>query len=220
MPDCNADTNSASLAAEAKSFLLVVSPVPDAKFLPTVPKSDLNCSSKEAVATAILLAAQRRIMAKTLNKKELSDLMTTVRRAGYAEGYAQAKMDMALGEVDAPPQAEEVDQELDLVTPQTEMLSSSTIGAAKTPDDGSYKTRTTVKATKAIALDYIKSAAPRIVGPTEIKKNSEKALNIFISFGTLKRATDALVADGEIEAVEQSRWRYKQRSETGLRSVK
>ncbi len=215
MTECFAD-NPTSLIAEAKSFLLVENCVPDAKFLSATPNSDLT-SSKEAVATAILLAAKRRVMAKTLSKKELSDLMTTVRRAGFAEGYAQAKMDMAIGEVGKGHSEEEASDELDLAPPEPEKLATSTIGAAKAPDDNSYKTRTTVHATKAIALDYIKSAAPRIVGPTEIKKNSEKALSIHISFGTLKRATDALVEAGEIEQVEQSRWRYKA---TGLRFVK
>jgi hypothetical protein len=209
------------LTVDARNFLLVENGVPDAKLLPIVSKRAVNASSKEAVATAILLAAKRRVMAKTLSKKELSDLMTTVRRAGFAEGYAQAKMDMALGEVGEVPSEEDAPEELDLVLPPSKTPNNSAVMAARTPDDGFYKTRTTVNTTKEIALDYIRSAAPRVVGPTEIKKNSEKALNIFISFGTLKRATDALVEAGEIEQVEASRWRYKPRAETaGLRSVK
>ena len=58
--------------------------------------------------------------------------------------------------------------------------------------------------TKTIALDYCKSVAPRIVGPSEIKKNSEKAHKIFISFGTLKRAMDAPMEAEEVEQVKIS----------------
>ncbi len=213
--------NESALREAARSFLLVQNIVPGVNVLPTVSEYALRAASKEAVATAVLLATERRIMAKTLSKQELSDLMVTVRRAGFAEGYAQAKMDMALGQMSEGHTGDNEPDELDLVPLQPKASATATTAAETSKPDEVYKTRTTVKTTKAIALDYIKSAAPRIVGPTEIKKNSEKALNIFISFGTLKRATEALVKEGEIEQIEESRWRYKGRgSSVELRSVR
>lgn len=212
-------TAESGLHAATKSFLLVKTVVPTANLLPLVSKYATSAESKGIVATTIHLAAQRRIMAKTLNKKELSDLMLTVRRAGYAEGYAQAKLDMALGEVDESPLSAEAQQEADNAPELPIVAPRTTPTAAPTEDDGLYKTRTTVNTTKAIALDYIRSVAPKIVGPTEIKKNSEKKLNIFISFGTLKRAVVALVEEGLIEQVEESRFRARPDA-MGLRSVK
>ena len=211
------NTAEVGLHADARSFLLVKTVVPTANLLPFVSKAALNAESKRVVATTIHLAAQRRIMAKTLNKKELSDLMVTVRRAGFAEGYAQAKLDMALGQVDEVPALEDTQRESD-VAPELPIVTPSATPASTEGDD-LYKTRTTVNTTKAIALDYIKSVAPKIVGPTEIKKNSEKKLNIFISFGTLKRAVVSLVEEGLIEQVEESRYRAHPDA-ISLRSVK
>ena len=211
------NTAEVGLHADARSFLLVKTVVPTANLLPFVSKAALNAESKRVVATTIHLAAQRRIMAKTLNKKELSDLMVTVRRAGFAEGYAQAKLDMALGQADEVPALEDTQRESD-VAPELPIVTPSATPASTEGDD-LYKTRTTVNTTKAIALDYIKSVAPKIVGPTEIKKNSEKKLNIFISFGTLKRAVVSLVEEGLIEQVEESRYRAHPDA-ISLRSVK
>lgn len=160
-------------------------------------------------------------MANPLTKQELSELLDTARRAGYAEGYAVAKLELALDrvtETKAEPEAERKNDSGRSVTAKTAELPFQ---AAKSEEDEPYATRTTLAMTKNIALDYLRNVAPRIVGPTEIKKNSEKALNIFISFGTLKRATEALVHAGEIEQIEPSRWRYKVRTDAaGLRSVK
>jgi hypothetical protein len=64
--------------------------------------------------------------------------------------------------------------------------------------------------TKTIALDYLRSVAPQVVGPSEIIKNTKKTQDIFISFGTLKRAIDALIDAGEVEQTEPSRWRFKE----------
>ena len=213
------NTAEVGLHADARSFLLVKTVVPTANLLPFVSKAALNAESKGVVATTIHLAAQRRIMAKTLNKKELSDLMVTVRRAGFAEGYAQAKLDMALGQVDEVPALEDTQRESDVAPELPIVTPSATPVTASTEGDDLYKTRTTVNTTKAIALDYIKSVAPKIVGPTEIKKNSEKKLNIFISFGTLKRAVVSLVEEGLIEQVEESRYRARPDA-ISLRSVK
>ena len=86
--------------------------------------------------------------------------------------------------------------------------------AEKSEDDELYKTRTTVAMTRAIALDYLKTAFPRVVGPSEIKKNSHKVLKVIISFGTLKRAMESLIEAGEVEQIEPSRWRYKSLKKT------
>jgi len=161
-------------------------------------------------------------MKKTFDQNELDDLLAAVRAAGRAEGYAQAKLELALerasvnagslataergGVADNPPSG-------------AEKLEALKEEARKADETEEYKTRTTVTMTKTIALDYIKSVAPRIVGPSEIIKNSKKTLNVFISFGTLNRAMAALVDAGEAEQTEPSRWRYKGVGTT-LRSVK
>jgi len=72
-----------------------------------------------------------------------------------------------------------------------------------------YVSRTTIVATRAIALDYLRKVAPRSVGPTEIIKNAKSKLSVSISFQTLRRALDHLTQSGEVEQTEQSRWRYR-----------
>jgi len=151
-------------------------------------------------------------MNKSIGDKELEELLEATRAAGRAEGYAQAKFEMALERAKAAAAA----------PPTPASSSDDQMGGQepKTVGGEPYKTRTTVNMTRQIALDYLKSAAPRIVGPSEIKKNSEKKLNVFISFGTLSRAMVSLVESGEVEQIEQSRWRYRGHTELPLRSVR
>lgn len=165
-------------------------------------------------------------MNNSIDTRELEELLEAARAAGRAEGYAQAKFEMARERaklVAWQPQTEKPVANADVPAPKVEKLESLKAEAQKTEAEEVYKTRTTVTMTKTIALDYLKSVAPRVVGPSEIKKNSEKDLNIFISFGTLKRAMDQLVESGEAEQTEPSRWRYKGRSTDAgilLRSVR
>src|ERR1035441_5420045 len=69
-----------------------------ANVLPNVEKFDLTLASKESVAEAILIWAKWRvrIMNNPLNKKELEQLLEAARAAGRAEGYAQARLEIAL----------------------------------------------------------------------------------------------------------------------------
>ena len=192
--------------------------------LPIVPDYGSMLASKESVAREILAWAKRRIMNNPINEKELEKVLEAARAAGRAEGYAQAKFEMALEiakTVVELPQAEKPAIPSDILASKAEKLETLQVEAKKAEEEETYKTRATVSMTKAIALDYIKSAAPRIVGPSEIKKNSEKNLGVFISFGTLHRAMVKLVDAGEVEQLEPSRWRYKGRTEIApLKSVR
>jgi len=160
-------------------------------------------------------------MNNPINDKELEGILEAARAAGRAEGYAQAKYEMALERARAvveSPQAEKPIISSSPLASKIEKLETLQAEAEKIEENEVYKTRMTVSMTRAIALDYIKNAAPRIVGPSEIKKNSEKNLKVFISFGTLKRAMDGLIEMGEVEQVEPSRWRYK--AAVALKSVR
>ena len=182
-----------------------------AKILPTVENDYLVLASKKSVAEAILIWTKWRvrIMTNPLNKKELEHLLEAARAAGRAEGYAQARLEIALervGTAGDTPKTQQTDEEplfRDL------KLEDVKIRTEKAEENEPYTTRTTVAMTKTIALDYLKSVAPRIVGPSEIIKNTKKTLNIFISFGTLKRAIEALVEAGQVEQMEPSRWKFK-----------
>jgi hypothetical protein len=195
-----------------------VSFVPTVTLLPTVKKYALVVESKKSVSTAIFEWAKWRvrIMATSLDKKELDAIIAAARAAGRAEGYAQARLDMALervgvgtdvisGDADTPT-APASTQNFDTKTQKIDALRAE---AEKIEANEPYKTRTTVNMTRQIALDYLKNAAPRIVGPSEIIKNTQKDLKLFISFGTMNRAMAALVDAGEVELVEKSRWKYK-----------
>jgi hypothetical protein len=204
----------------------LITAVPDAFSLPEVSDCALVFHNKESVALAILAWAKRRIMNNSISDKELDELLEAARAAGRAEGYAQAKFEMArqrakiaVGQI----QPEQPAVISDVPASKIEKLEELKATAQKAEEEEGYKTRTTVTMTKTIALDYLKSVAPRIVGPSEIKKNSEKSLNIFISYGTLKRAMDQLVESGDVDQMESSRWRYKGRGTdagTLLRSVR
>jgi len=167
-------------------------------------------------------------MKSSFTKKELDDLLVATRAAGRAEGYAQAKYEMALERASADASGEPPSTNSNTPTVYSDDLLSRaakvnalTEKAQKAEEENVYKTRTTVTMTRTIALEYIKSVAPRVVGPSEIKKNSEKDLSIFISFGTLKRAMSQLVEMGEVEQIEESRWRAKSRSDGAmLRALK
>ncbi len=163
-------------------------------------------------------------MNNPFSSKELEELLEAARAAGRAEGYAQAKLEMALERVNATAETTKAKQESpasQVTPPHVRKLQELSAEAQRAETDEVYKTRTTVSMTKTIALDYIKSVAPRIVGPSEIKKNSEKTLKVFMSFGTLARAMTVLVEAGEVEQLEPSRWRYKGRSDAiPLKSVK
>jgi len=183
--------------------------------------------SRESVAEAIIRWAakriKRRIMNRSIDEKELNRLLQAARAAGDAEGYARAKAEMALQRaqevlISAPLTADVMPS--DSTVTKTEKLEALRAEAEKAKENEVYTTRVTVTMTKAIALDYIKSVAPRIVGPSEIKKNSERNLDVFISFGTLQRAMAKLVDEDEVELIEPSRWRYKGSAATPLRSVK
>ncbi len=159
-------------------------------------------------------------MNKSIGDMELEELLQAARTAGDAEGYARAKFEMALekakGTLVAASGAHEI---VSNAPPQTKVEKSEELRneAKRTEKTEEYKTRMTVSMTKTIALDYLKSVAPRIVGPSEIKKNSEKNLDIFLSYGTLQRAMAQLIQSGEVELIEKSRWKYKSGA---LRSVK
>jgi hypothetical protein len=156
-------------------------------------------------------------MKKSLSENELEELLAAARAAGHAEGYAQAKYEMALQKARTALDSPSPEQVGEDGIEKAEILQAQAQGEQ---EKESYRTRTTVNMTRAIALDYLKGVAPRIVGPSEIKKNSEKSLGVFISFGTLNRAMSALVESGEVEQTEKSRWRYRGRSELPLKSVK
>jgi hypothetical protein len=162
-------------------------------------------------------------MNRSIDEKELDRLLQAARAAGDAEGYARAKAEMALEKAKealvTAPVTHEASPGGPTVPPalKLEVLKEQARNAAKNEE---YKTRVTVGMTKAIALDYIKGIAPRIAGPSEIKKNSEKTHGVFISFGTLQRAMAKLIDEGEVELIEQSRWRYKGGAAAPLRSVK
>jgi hypothetical protein len=161
-------------------------------------------------------------MNRSITDKELEALLQAARAAGDAEGYARAKFEMALERAKGALMATPVPHDaIPNEQSKAERLEVLKIETKQTEGKEEYKTRVTVSMTRAIALDYIKSVAPRIVGPSEIKKNSEKSLDIFISFGTLQRAMAKLVESGEVELVEASRWRLKTRPDAiGLKSVK
>lgn len=196
----------------------------DVIVLPGVPNCVSMLASKESVAAAVLIWAKRRVMNKTFNMKELQNLLDASHAAGVAEGYAKAKLEMALERAGVAPESlqhQETDVSADDSPSKAAKLEEIRTQAQKDEEEQIYTTRMTVSMTKTIALDYIKSVAPRVVGPSEIKKNSEKALDVFISFGTLNRAMAILVKDGEAELIEKSRWRYKGRADSlPLRSVK
>lgn len=191
--------------------------------LPTVEKSALLASSKESVAIEILKWAKRRIkiMNNTYSSKQLEELLEAARAAGRAEGYAQARLEMVLERAKTGqdlPMIQETGQD---TAARAQKLESLQAQAAKAEEDRPYTTRTTVTMTRTIALDYLKSVAPRVVGPSEIIKNSKKNLGLFISFGTMKRAVEALIESGEVEEIETSRWRYKGRTDSvPLKSVR
>jgi hypothetical protein len=194
------------------------------ELLPTVPDYGSLLASRESVATAVVAWAKRRIMNKSISDNELEALLLAARAAGDAEGYARAKFEMALERARAAVEILPANESQILtVEPQSgaEKLEVLKEQAKKAEGEEVYKTRTTVSMTKTIALDYLKNAAPRIVGPSEIKKNSEKALKVFISFGTLSRAMAALVESGHVEQIEASRWKYKGSAEAiPLKSVR
>jgi hypothetical protein len=195
--------------------------VSDVISLPTVPRCDLLLQSSESVAAEIVAWAKRRIMKKPIDEKELESLLQAAKAAGEAIGYARARFEMALERakevVEAPNPAAEAAPVEDLKA-KTEKLETLKVQADKAEKETSYKTRQTVSMTKQVALDYLKNAAPRIVGPSEIIKNSQKTLGVFISFGTLNRAMAALIEAGDVEELERSRWKYK--GSATLRSVK
>jgi hypothetical protein len=178
------------------------------------------------VASSVVVEAKGRIMNNLLNDKQLEELLDAARAAGRAEGYAQAQFEFARERARiavGPPSEAKLSTNPSVAVTKVEKLEVLKAEAEKVNAEAVYTTRTTVTMTKAIALDYLRSVAPRIVGPSEIKKNSEKDLGVFISFGTLKRAIVQLVAAGDVEMLEESRWRYKARGAdagTALRSVR
>jgi hypothetical protein len=194
---------------------------PAVTLLPFVSKCSLLAASKESVAIAIATWAKRQLMSNSLNKKQLEELLEATRKAGWAAGYAQAKLEIALAQAGSGGEAPKVEEISEEARSRTEKLENLKTQAEEAEEGELYKTRTTVSMTKAIALDYLKSVAPRIIGPSEIIKNSKKKLGVFISFGTLSRAMASLTEGGEVEQIEQSRWRYKLRADAiSLKSVK
>jgi hypothetical protein len=188
--------------------------VPFVFLLPTAPTCENILASRESVTIEIVAWAKRLIMRKSFSEKELEDLLEAVRAAGRAEGYAKAKLEMALERASLPSGLSETGETADgddSARPKADKVEILRDQARQIEAKETYTTRTTVTMTKTIALDYLKSAAPRIVGPSEIIKNTKKTLNVFISFGTLNRAMEQLVDAGEAEQTEPSRWRYKGR---------
>jgi len=153
-------------------------------------------------------------MNKSISDNELEEYLRAARAAGDAEGYARAKFEMALEKAKAVLESGGAKGDLlktDITTTKGDKLETLRNEAENAEKIEPYKTRMTVSMTKTIALDYLKNAAPRIVGPSEIIKNTKKSMGIFISFGTLNRAMEALIDAGEVELVEKSRWRFKER---------
>jgi hypothetical protein len=68
-------------------------------------------ASKESVTAAIVAWAKRRIMNNPFSSKELEELLEAARAAGRAEGYAQAKLEMALERVNATAETTKAKQE-------------------------------------------------------------------------------------------------------------
>jgi hypothetical protein len=197
--------------------------VPDVPLLPFVPKHPTLLESKEAVTVEIITWVKRRLMNKTFSQKELDELLAAVRAAGRAEGYAQARIELAMeraGVVQTPSMTGESVGQAANPPSREEKLETLKEQAREAEAKEEYKTRTTVTMTKTIALDYLRSVAPRLVGPSEIIKNTQKNLNLYISFGTLNRAMSALIETGDVEQTEKSRWRYRGRSELPLKSIR
>ncbi len=163
-------------------------------------------------------------MNNPISGMELEALLQAARAAGRAEGYAQAKFEMALERAKTVVESSQLETPVappTVAASNAEKLEILQAEAKKAEEEEFIRLRVTVSMTRTIALDYLKSVAPRIVGPSEIKKNSEKSLGIFISFGTLQRAMVKLIEAGEIELIEASRWRYKGRPDAiTLKSVK
>jgi hypothetical protein len=61
-----------------------------------VPNRAQLLSSRESVAIAVVSWAVKRIMKNAISQNELEELLGAARAAGRAEGYAQAKFEMAL----------------------------------------------------------------------------------------------------------------------------
>ena len=169
---------------------------PKPPVLPKPPNRDIRVvrRSREAIRNAIKMVKKHGV--SPASQAELKELLEAVRSAGYAEGYAAAKMEAAMAlatpaeeEEVAPPRPQEPQKRLDL-------------------SDTPYVSRTTFNATRALALDYLK-AVSRAVGPTEIIKNTHRTTGTRLTMTTLRRALDDLVHAGDVEQVDNSRWQIK-----------
>jgi hypothetical protein len=138
---------------------------------------------------------------------ELRELLDAVRRAGYAEGYAAAKMEAAMGAVGTQ------------ATTPDPATATATAAAAQRPLDEMYVPRTPLNTTKAIALEYMKNM-DRAVSPTEIVKNTIRQTGVRLTQTTLRRALDALAAEGAIMKVDNSRWQIKKTELVPLRPIR
>jgi hypothetical protein len=140
-------------------------------------------------------------MLKGLSKEqhaELRDVIEAVRKAGYAEGYAAAKMEAALAA------AESVESPEAPAAPPPNPKAIQPI-----MEVGEYISRIPFGTTKAMALDYLKNIK-RAAGPTEIIRNTLRQTGTRLTMTTLRRALDALAAEEVIEMVDNSRWRFKE----------
>ncbi len=125
---------------------------------------------------------------------EFRELLEAVRRAGYAEGYAAAKMETVLA---APVEAE---------TPPAPPAAITT-PAPDNRDKSEYVSRIPFNTTKTMALEYLGSVK-RAAGPTEIIKNTYRKTGTRLTMTTLRRALDALAEERLIELVDNSRWKF------------
>jgi hypothetical protein len=124
---------------------------------------------------------------------ELRDLIEAVRKAGFAEGYAAAKMEAVM----ATKEAED--------TP----IPARGVPKAAADTDDEYISRTPLNTTKALALEYL-ADVQRAAGPTEIIRNTLRKSGTRLTHTTLRRALDALVDEGRLEIVDNSRWIIKE----------
>jgi hypothetical protein len=144
-----------------------------------------NRLSDLPVRSALQLVAA--VVADPRKQKEFQEYIEAVRRAGFAEGYAAAKMESALGGVRSP-----------------EKLSKEKVDRPV----ASYISKTPFEITKTLTFDYLREVAPRLVGPTEIVKNVS-AGGTEVAYTTVKRSLDALVKAGSAEKIGAKRWRLR-----------
>ena len=171
--------------------------------LPIRPNRNIRVTRRAMEAIRDAMTVLKNFGAPVEVQKEWKELLEAVRRAGYAEGYAAAKMEIALGSVGA--------NETSPAPAETEGSAREDKERAVAPhkdnaEEAEYVSRVPFKTTRNMALDYLR-AVDRAAGPTEIIKNTIRTTGVRLTMTTLRRALDELVTSGEIKEVDNSRWR-------------